>query len=182
MWIFPPWLGKLSNKKALKNGGGAGVIPVILLGDSGDSQLCRALQGLLRQRCGWHVDGEFFWQANADVLLLDLPFPAHLDAGGGLVVLKESFESADAPAHLLHASCIVPFGHPAAEEFVRACGLPSVYCGGSGGDLTLSSAQEDGTEVAAGDFVTALPEQLSPCEQLCCAAVLLMLGEKLPEG
>ena len=120
---------------------------------------------------------------------------AHLDAGGGLVVLKESFESADAPAHLLHASCIVPFGHPAAEEFVRACGLPSVYCGGSGGDLTLSSAQEqtvltlqrqlrrlDGTEVAAGDFVTALPEQLSPCEQLCCAAVLLMLGEKLPEG
>ena len=117
------------------------MIPVILLGDSGDSQLCRALQGLLRQRCGWHVDGEFFWQANADVLLLDLPFPAHLDAGGGLVVLKESFESADAPAHLLHASCIVPFGHPAAEEFVRACGLPSVYCGGSGGDLTLSSAQ-----------------------------------------
>ena len=195
MWIFPPRLGKLSNKKALKNGGGAGVIPVILLGDSGDNQLCAALQGLLRHRCGWHVDGEFFWQADADVLLLDLPFPAHLDAGGGLVVLKESFESADAPAHLLHASCIVPFGHPAAEEFVRACGLPSVYCGGSGGDLTLSSAQEqtvltlqrqlrrlDGTEVAAGDFVTALPEQLSPCEQLCCAAVLLMLGEKLPEG
>ena len=152
------------------------MIPVILLGDSGDNQLCAALQGLLRHRCGWHVDGEFFWQANADVL-------------------KESFESADAPAHLLHASCIVPFGHPAAEEFVRACGLPSVYCGGSGGDLTLSSAQEqtvltlqrqlrrlDGTEVAAGDFVTALPEQLSPCEQLCCAAVLLMLGEKLPEG
>ena len=109
------------------------------------------------------------------MLLLDLPSPAHLDAGGGLVVLKESFASADAPAHLLHASCIVPFGHPAAEEFVRACGLPSVYCGGSGGDLTLSSAQEqtvltlqrqlrrlDGTEVAAGDFVTALPEQLSP--------------------
>ena len=147
------------------------MIPVILLGDSGDSQLCRVLQGLLRHRCGWHVDGEFFWQANADVLLLDQPSPAHLDAGGGLVVLKESFESADAPAHLLHASCIVPFGHPAAEEFVRACGLPSVYCGGS-----------DGTEVAAGDFVTALPEQLSPCEQLCCAAVLLMLGEKLPEG
>ena len=52
------------------------MIPVILLGDSGDSQLCRALQGLLRQRCGWHVDGEFFWQANAEVLLLDLPFPA----------------------------------------------------------------------------------------------------------
>lgn len=68
------------------------MIPVILLGDSGDNQLCAALQGLLRQRCGWHVDGEFFWQANADVLLLDLPFPAHLDAGGGLVVLKESFE------------------------------------------------------------------------------------------
>ena len=171
------------------------MIPVILLGGSGDNQLCAALQGLLRQRCGWHVDGEFFWQADADVLLLDLPFPAHLDAGGGLVVLKESFESADAPAHLLHASCIVPFGHPTAEEFVRACGLPSVYCGGSGGDLTLSSAQEqtvltlqrqlrrlDGTEVAAGDFVAALPEQLSPCEQLCCAAVLLMLGEKLPEG
>ena len=37
MWIFPPRLGKLSNKKALKNGGGAGVIPVILLGDSGDT-------------------------------------------------------------------------------------------------------------------------------------------------
>ena len=104
-----------------------------------------------------------------------LPFPAHLDAGGGLVVLKESFESADAPAHLLHASCIVPFGHPAAEEFVRACGLPSVYCGGSGGDLTLSSAQEqtvltlqrqlrrlDGTEVAAGDFVTAPARTVEP--------------------
>lgn len=75
MWIFPPRLGKLSNKKALKNGGGAGVIPVILLGDSGDNQLCAALQGLLRQRCGWHVDGEFFWQANADVLLLDLAIP-----------------------------------------------------------------------------------------------------------
>ena len=53
------------------------MIPVILLGDSGDNQLCAALQGLLRQRCGWHVGGEFFWHADADVLLLDLPSPAH---------------------------------------------------------------------------------------------------------
>ena len=45
------------------------MIPVILLGDGGDSQLCTALQGLLRQRCGWHVGGEFFWHADADVLL-----------------------------------------------------------------------------------------------------------------
>lgn len=50
MWIFPPRLGKLSNKKALKNGGGAGVIPVILLGDSGDSQLCAAVLLMLGEK------------------------------------------------------------------------------------------------------------------------------------
>lgn len=169
--------------------------PIILLGEGEERHLLAALRELLRHRCGWCAGGEFFWQADADVLLLEAPAPARLDAGGGLVVLGESFSSLCAPAHLLHASCILPSGHPAAEEFVRGCGLPGIFCGGSGGDLTLSSTQEqtvltlqrqlrrlDGAEVAAGDFVTSLPEGLSPCEQLCCAAVLLMLGEQLPEG
>lgn len=170
------------------------MIPVILLGDPKETKLCAALRVLLRHRCGWCAAGDFFWSGQADILLVDRPAPFHLDAGGGLVILKESFCKQDSPAHLLHAQCIFSCGHPPAQELVARCGLPALCCGGQG-DLILSSAQEqtvltlqrqlvrlDGEEIPAGDLITVLPESLSPCEQLLCAATLLLLGEKLPEA
>lgn len=119
------------------------------------------------------------------MLLLDLPASSWVDAGGGLVVLKESFLPKHLPEHLLHARCILP---DRGGEALLPCGLPCIRCGDTG-ELRMSSTQEgavvcvqtpltrlDGSCIPPGEHLFALPPDLSVYEMLCCAAVLLLLG------
>lgn len=84
------------------------VIPIILLGEARDRHLLDALRSLLGERCAWQTREGIFWKEGAAVMLLDLPASSWVDAGGGLVVLKESFLPQHLPEHLLHARCILP--------------------------------------------------------------------------
>lgn len=84
------------------------VIPIILLGEARDRHLLDALRSLLGERCAWQTREGIFWKEGAAVMLLDLPASSWVDAGGGLVVLKESFLLQHLPEHLLHARCILP--------------------------------------------------------------------------
>lgn len=166
------------------------MIPIVLLGEKEDKAIFCALKKALKGRCGWFAENDFCWEARADVLLMDAPPMCLLDAGGGIVVFKESFCAHCIPKHLLHTRCVLPSNIRAAQEFAVDCGLPVVSCGGQFDTLTVSSMQEqtvltvqksfqrlDGSEVAAGDFTVQLPEYLSANELLCCAAVLLLLGQ-----
>ena len=118
-------------------------------------------------------------------MLLDLSASSWVDVGGGLVVLKESFLPKHLPEHLLHARCILP---DRGGEALVQCGLPCIRCGDTG-ELRMSSTQEnavvcvqtplarlDGSCIAQGEHLFALPSNLSAYEMLCCAAVLLLLG------
>ena len=84
------------------------MIPIILLGEARDRHLLDALRSLLGERCAWQTREGIFWKGGAAVMLLDLPASSWVDAGGGLVVLKESFLLQHLPEHLLHARCILP--------------------------------------------------------------------------
>ena len=128
------------------------VIPIILLGEARDRHLLDALRSLLGERCAWQTREGIFWKEGAAVMLLDLPASSWVDAGGGLVVLKESFLLQHLPEHLLHARCILP--DQGGEALLR-CGLPCI---------------------AQGEHLFSLPSNLSAYEMLCCAAVLLLLG------
>lgn len=163
------------------------MIPVILLGEARDRHLLDALRSLLGERCAWQTREGIFWKEGAAVMLLDLPASSWVDAGGGLVVLKESFLLQHLPEHLLHARCILP--DQGGEALLR-CGLPCIRCGDTG-ELRMSSTQEnavvcvqtplarlDGSCIAQGEHLFALPSNLSAYEMLCCAAVLLLLGMK----
>ncbi len=165
------------------------MIPVILLGECQDCVISNTLQRVLNDRCTVLSSEKFYSRNNAQVLLADLPKLQNIDAGNGLVVLKESFCSKFYPEHLLHASCIYSSHMPSAMEFVQRCGLPSVSCGGQFDTLVLSSTREqtvvtlqhdlkrwDGTQVVAGDFAVHLAQQLNAYETLACTAVMLMLG------
>lgn len=167
------------------------VLPIILLGNPREEHLGRVLSALLG--CSRLCRGELFCQPGSELLVVDSPRVRRLDAGGGIVLLKENFEQTDAPNHLLHAHCILPDGVQAAQQFVQRCGLPGISCGGSAGMLTLSSTQEqtvltlqrklkrlDGGWIAEGDFSPDLPRQLTAYELLGCAAVLLLLGRLHP--
>lgn len=161
------------------------VIPVILLGEEEDRHLPNALYRLLGERCARQERKGIFWKEGAAVLLLDLPASSWVDAGGGLVVLKESFLPKHLPEHLLHARCILP---DRGGEALLPCGLPCIRCGDTG-ELRMSSTQEgavvcvqtpltrlDGSCIPPGEHLFALPPDLSVYEMLCCAAVLLLLG------
>ena len=115
------------------------VIPIILLGEARDRHLLDALRSLLGERCAWQTREGIFWKEGAAVMLLDLPASSWVDAGGGLVVLKESFLPQHLPEHLLHARCILP--DQGGEALLR-CGLPCIRCGDTG-ELRMSSTQED---------------------------------------
>ena len=84
------------------------VIPIILLGEARDRHLLDALRSLLGERCAWQTREGIFWKEGAAVMLLDLPASSWVDAGGGLVVLKESFLPQHLPEHLLHARASCP--------------------------------------------------------------------------
>lgn len=163
------------------------MLPIVLLGNPQEEHLGRVLASLLG--CSRLCQGELFCHPRSELLVLDSPQVRRLDAGGGIVLLKENFEQTDAPDHLLHARCILPDGAPEAQQLIQRCGLPGISCGGSRGMLTLSSTQEqtvltlqqrlqrlDGGWTAEGDFSLDLPRQLSAYELLGCAAVLLLLG------
>ena len=110
------------------------VIPIILLGEARDRHLLDALRSLLGERCAWQTREGIFWKEGAAVMLLDLPASSWVDAGGGLVVLKESFLPQHLPEHLLHARCILP--DQGGEALLR-CGLPCIRCGDTG-ELRMS--------------------------------------------
>ena len=82
------------------------MIPIILLGEKDDSAVCDALYLQLNQNCAKVSEKDFCWNQHADFLLADSVQTNFLDAGGGLVILKESFCRQHAPKHLLHATCI----------------------------------------------------------------------------
>lgn len=161
------------------------MIPVILLGEEQDRRLLDALRSLLGNACGWQEREGIFCREGASVMLFHLPASSWVDAGGGLVVLKENFLPKHLPEHLLHARCILP--DRGAEELLQ-CGLPCIRCGDAG-ELRMSSTQEravvcvqsplarlDGSCIAQGEHSLELPLNLSVYEMLCCAAVLLLLG------
>ena len=91
------------------------------------------------RRCAWQTREGIFWKEGAAVMLLDLPASSWVDAGGGLVVLKESFLLQHLPEHLLHARCILP---DRGGEALVQCGLPCIRCGDTG-ELRMSSTQEN---------------------------------------
>ena len=115
------------------------MIPGILLGEARDRHLLDALRSLLGERCAWQTREGIFWKEGAAVMLLDLPASSWVDAGGGLVVLKESFLLQHLPEHLLHARCILP---DRGGEALVQCGLPCIRCGDTG-ELRMSSTQEN---------------------------------------
>lgn len=88
------------------------VLPIILLGNPREEHLGRVLAALLG--CSRLCRGELFCQPGSELLVVDSPGARRLDAGGGIVLLKEDFEQTDAPNHLLHAHCILPDGVQAA--------------------------------------------------------------------
>ena len=63
----------------------------MLLGEKDDSAVCDALYLQLNQNCAKVSEKDFCWNQHADFLLVDSVQTNFLDAGGGLVILKESF-------------------------------------------------------------------------------------------
>ena len=107
------------------------MIPIILLGEKDDSAVCDALYLQLNQNCAKVSEKDFCWNQHADFLLADSVQTNFLDAGGGLVILKESFCRHHAPKHLLHATCIFLSQCNQAAGFASECGLACLACGGS---------------------------------------------------
>lgn len=166
------------------------MIPIILLGEKDDSAVCDALYLQLNQNCAKVSEKDFWWNQHADFLLADSVQTNFLDAGGGLVILKESFCRHHAPKHLLHATCIFLSQCSQAAEFASECGLACLACGGSFDALSFSSMKEqmvlsvqkeirrlDGTQAAAGDFPLSLKagQEQDSNSLLLCAAALLMI-------
>ena len=161
------------------------VIPIILLGEARDRHLLDALRSLLGERCARQTREGIFWKEGAAVMLLDLPASSWVDAGGGLVVLKESFccnicqsicctQGASCPIraekHCCDADC------PAsAAETQGNCGCPARRRMRS---FVYKPRWLDWTAAALhrGEHLFSLPSNLSAYEMLCCAAVLLLLG------
>lgn len=160
------------------------MIPVILLGEARDRHLLDALRSLLGERCAWQTREGIFWKADAKVLLLELSASSWVDVGGGLVVLKESFLPKHLPEHLLHARCILP--DRGGEALVNADCPASARRHRGTADVQHAEnavvcvqtplARLDGSCIAQGEHLFALPSNLSAYEMLCCAAVLLLLG------
>lgn len=166
------------------------MIPIILLGEKDDNAVCDALYLQLKQSCIKIGKNDFCWNPCADFLLADCVQTDFLDAGGGLVILKESFCRQHAPKHLLHATCIFLSRCSQAAEFASECGLACLACGGSFDALSFSSMKEqmvlsvqreirrlDGTQAAAGDFPLSLKagQEQDSNSLLLCAAALLMI-------
>lgn len=166
------------------------MIPIILLGEKDDSAVGDALYLQSNQNCAKVSEKDFCWNQHADFLLVDSVQTNFLDAGGGLVILKESFCRQHAPKHLLHATCIFLSQCSQAAEFALECGLACLACGGSFDALSFSSMKEqmvlsvqkeirrlDGTQAAAGDFPLSLKagQEQDNNSLLLCAAALLMI-------
>ena len=166
------------------------MIPIVLLGKKDDNEIAQALRCVFPRFCGLTDSKNFFWEPEFPFFLLDSVSPDYLDAGGGIVIFKESFTLEDAPVHLLHANCIVPGSHQPACDFVRQSGLPMITCGGGFQTLNLSCMQEqtflnlscglntlNGSMIPAGEIPLNLPRHFSLYPTLCCGAVLLLLGK-----
>lgn len=168
------------------------MIPVVLLGDQTDRKLYLALRRLLAGRCGTIGADGFCWKEEADILLVEQAGGSRVDAGGGLIVVRENFLMQHAPAHLLHAQYVIVPNTDQARRFATGCGLPVLGCGGHFDSLSFASTQEqmvltlqqdlqrmDGQKLPAGDYPAELAVELEGSELLLCAAVLLLLGEEL---
>ena len=164
------------------------MIPLFLLGSPEDTS-CADLLSRIFPHCGRKDTTKVLWEKNAEIFLMDGFSPAYLDAGGGIVIFKESFSEKYAPRHLLHGYCIIPSKNSPAQKLVQQSGLPVITCGGSFDTLSLSCMQEqtiltlredipslDGTILSAGDF----PLDFG-CHDLyaslSCGAVLLLMGK-----
>ena len=164
------------------------MIPLFLLGSPEDTS-CADLLFRLFPHCGQITPEIMRWEKEMELLLLDGFSPDYLDAGGGIVIFKESFSLKYAPRHLLHGRCIIPADHPQAQTYVQKSGLPVITCGGSFDTLSLSCMQEqtiltlhreitalDGTSLSPGEFPLDF-DCHNLYASLSCGAVLLLLGK-----
>lgn len=164
------------------------MIPLFFLGDPSDLALSQSISTLLLQNHASLSPQKFSWNPRSQVFVIDGICPDYLDAGGGIIILKESFSAHFAPRHLLHANCIIPEGHPQALSFIKESGLPYFDCGSSFSSLSLSCAEEqtfvtlrnslqtlNGNLVPAGDFSLNVPASLGMYPTLCYAAIELLL-------
>lgn len=172
------------------------MIPIVFLGEKKHSSLVRHMREKLGEQSVFLSEEGFFVGEESNYFLVCTKTFPFLDAGGGVIVLEESFSLQDAPAHLLRATCIYPSRNKEAQILVKESGLDKISCGDCFDTVVLSGNREqtvvtlqrniralNGSVIEAGDFPlteSSFEEEgsMSVYELLAYTAIMILIGRK----